>query len=83
MRGDISVRQNLLEKLLAALSVGIAEEFRWWRSLDDFTLIHEDHSVGYPLGETHFMGDDHHGHSVPCQGLHHVENFVDHLRIER
>ena len=43
MRGDISVCQNLLEKLLATLSGGIAEEFRWWRSLDDFTLIHEDH----------------------------------------
>ena len=33
--------------------------------------------------EAHLMGDAHHGHAFLGKRLHDVENFVDHLRIER
>lgn len=28
------------------------------------------------------MGDSHHGHALPRQSDHSVQNFVDHFRIE-
>src|SRR5919112_2055346 len=40
-------------------------------------------ATGRPAGEAHLVGDDDHGHAVAGERGHHVEDLVDHLRVER
>ena len=50
--------------------------------LDDLALVDEHQSVGGRLGETHLVGDHHHGHALRGQLEHDVEHLLDHLGIE-
>src|SRR3954447_21011096 len=40
-------------------------------------------TTGRAAGEAHLVRDDDHRHSVPRERRHHVEDLVDHLRVER
>ena len=51
--------------------------------LDDGPLGHEHHAVARLAGEAHLVGDHDHGHAGLGQLHHDIEDFVDHLGVER
>src|ERR1700719_2053793 len=55
----VSMRQDLRQKLLRAVTAGLAEEIRLERVFDDFPLVHENDPMRHLAGKTHFVGDDH------------------------
>ena len=61
----------------------IIEDRLWSAFLNDLSTVHEDNSVGCLAGETHLVGNNHHGCSISCQFLHQVENAADSFRVER
>src|SRR4051812_38919701 len=79
----LSVLENLAEKVFGAIGFRVSEELRRLRGLDDRSAVHENDAVGGAAGETHLMGDDHHGHPLLRQRRHYVEHFVDHLGVQR
>ena len=51
--------------------------------LYDASILHENDPVGDLPGESHFMRHNNHGDVVLlCQSDHHVQNFLDRLRIQ-
>ena len=62
---------------------GIGEEVFRLVLFHDLTGIHEDHPVGDLAGKAHFVGDAEHGHAFFGETDHHVQNFLDHFRVER
>ena len=77
------MRQDFREEQLRPIAPGAAEELVLRRVLDDLALVHEDHAVRDLAGETHLVGDDHHGHAFAGEVDHDVEHLADHFRIER
>ncbi len=71
--------------MLRAFGAGadVAEELLLRAVFDDLAGVHEDHTVGHFARKPHFVGYAHHGHAFVGQLHHHVEHFVDHLRVER
>ena len=51
--------------------LGIQQNLLGGTLLHDIAAVHKDHSIGHLSGEAHLVGDDHHGHAVGCQLLHH------------
>jgi len=45
--------------------------------------VDEEDSARHVAREAHLMGDDDHGHPLPGQRGHHVEDLADVFRIER
>src|SRR6266581_7721121 len=78
-----SMREYLGQEKLRALGARLAEEVLLLRVLDDLALIHEDHAVRDLAREAHLMGDDHHRHAFLRELDHHVQDLVDHFRVER
>src|SRR5690606_10503809 len=76
-----SVLQDLGQEMLRALGTRrhIAEELFIAAVFDDFAGVHEHHAIGHLAGESHFVGDHHHGHGFAGQVHHDVEHFVDHF----
>ena len=72
----------LLRKSWARALCGCGEERLRAALLDDLPVGHEDDAVGGLAGEAHLVGDDDHGHPALGQADHHVEDLVDHLRVE-
>ncbi|EOD70532.1 6-pyruvoyl-tetrahydropterin synthase [Amycolatopsis vancoresmycina DSM 44592] len=75
--------QDLAEEVLRALALRRGEELFRRRVLDDLAVGHEDHPIGCPPGEPHLVGDDEHRHAVLGEARHHVEDLLDHLRVQR
>ncbi len=46
-------------------------------------LVHEHDHVGDGAGKTHLVRHAHHRHAFLGQLDHHIEHFLDHLRVER
>ena len=68
----------------AALSLlGLAEELRSRRILDNRTILHEDDPVSDAARKSHFMGYDDKRHVCLRQQSDDVEDFIDHFGIER
>ena len=51
--------------------------------LGDHAVVHEDHAVGYFLGEAHLVRHDDGGHAVLDKVADQVEHLAHHLRVER
>jgi len=49
---------------------------------DDPSIGHKDNGMGRLPGKTLFMGDRHHGHSVPDQIAHHIQHDPNHFRVQ-
>ena len=49
----------------------------------DLSLIHEEDSGSHLPGESHLVGDHHHGHAFFGQLFHQFQYFAYHLRIQR
>src|SRR5215475_10184214 len=77
-----SVLQDLGEELLCPLRARLPEEIVLRRVFDDLAAVHEDDAVRDLARETHLVGHHHHGHAVPGEPDHDVEDLVDHLGIE-
>ncbi|EKS68785.1 6-pyruvoyl-tetrahydropterin synthase [Burkholderia sp. SJ98] len=75
--------QDLREEILRTIRLRIREERFLLIVLDDEPAIHEDHAIRHLLRKAHFVRHAHHGHAFLREFDHHVEHFVDHLRIER
>src|SRR3954452_17295782 len=78
-----SVVQDLRQEVLGPIAAGIAEELVRHSLFDDAAVSHEHHTVRSRSSETHFMGDDDHGHAITRELLHDLKDFVDHLGVER
>lgn len=59
----LSAYSKGLQKTLQALRLRMMENCFWGASLFDGPIFHKEDTVGNPLGEFHFMGNDEHGHS--------------------
>ena len=70
------------EKLSQLGAFGAGEQGLCFSLLFDFPIEHVDDMVGDIPCKSHLMGDYQHGGSLLCQGLHDIENFSDHLRVE-
>src|SRR5260370_16086577 len=77
-----AMRKDFGEKLLRPMSIWPAEEIRFRSIFDNLTLVHKDDAVSNLLSKTHLVGDHHHGHSFLGEIDHHVEDLIDHLRIQ-
>src|SRR5690554_4622498 len=75
--------QDLLEEVPGPGGLRVGEEVDRSRLFDDLAVGHEDDAVGRLAGESHFVGDDDHGHAGLCERKHHVKHLADHLRVER
>src|SRR3990167_5546465 len=75
--------QNLPQEIAGRLMLRVAKELLWWCLFNDFSVRHENHTIGHAAGKTHLMRDTQHGHAVVCQADHGVKHLLDHLRIER
>ena len=75
--------QNLAQEQFRPLAFGAFEEFPGGILLDDLALIHENYPVSHLPGKSHFVGDAQHGHAALGQINHDLENFLDHLRVQR
>ena len=71
------------EELLRALGTRFAEEIILGCILDDFAAVHENDALCDFAGESHFMGDAHHGHAFMGEFHHDIQHLIDHLRVER
>src|SRR6185503_7208844 len=80
---DSLVRKYFAQELARARRFGRGKKFFRLVGFDNFTLVHEHDPVGHPPGKAHLVGDDDHRHAVPREIGHHLQNFVDHLRVER
>jgi len=60
----------------------VGEEMLGRTDFNDGSFIHENHPVGHLPGESHLMGDHYHGHAFLCQGLHNIQHFSDHFRVQ-
>ena len=61
----------------------VGEEMLRCAFLDNRSLIHEENAVGDLAGKTHLMGHHDHRHpGIAGQPPHHVQDFLDHLRIQ-
>ena len=49
----------------------------------DVAAVHKYYPVGNLSRKAHFMGYDHHGHSVGSEILHDLKYFTDHFGIKR
>src|SRR5262245_17307694 len=76
------MREDLRQELPASFRARRREERLRRCFLDDLPLVHEDDPVGDPAGEAHLVRHTHHGHAVPGQAGHHIEDLVDHLGVE-
>src|SRR5581483_1138974 len=79
----VSIRQNLAEEQPGAVAFRVGDELLRRPALDDLAAVHQQDRVGDGAGEPHLVGDAEHGHAVARQLDHHVEHFLDHLRVER
>jgi Mg2+ and Co2+ transporter CorA len=79
----VSVAQDLGQKVLRPVGLGVIEELLGRVLLDDLALVHKDHPIGHRLGKAHLMCDAQHGDALAGELDHHIEHFLDHLRIER
>src|SRR5690606_18625093 len=52
------------------------------RLLDDLAVGHEHHPVGGAAREAHLVGAAGHRHALGGQRGHHVQNLLDHLRVQ-
>src|SRR3990170_6712997 len=75
--------KDRVEEALGALLLGGREEVFRGPFLHDLTLVHEHDPIGDLPGEAHLVADDHHRHPFVSERLHHIQDLLDHLRIER
>ena len=61
----------------------MVEELGGFVLLDDLALVHEDHAVGHGLGKAHLVRHADHGDAGVGHLHHHVQHFLDHLRVQR
>ena len=62
----LKMHQDFAKKHLSPFITWIIEEGCRRSFLYDSTLVHEDNSIGYTFGETHFMCNHNHSHSFSC-----------------
>ena len=80
--GPVSVLEDLTEEQFGSIVLRIIEKIVRVICFDDFSAIHKDHSVCYSSGKSHLMGHNKHRHSTLCQLNHHVQDLLDHLRVQ-
>lgn len=76
------VFENLVKKYLGSCAFWTVKELNRLRLLDNFSIIHKDHPVCHRARKSHLVSNANHSHTVFCQIHHHVQYFVDHLRVE-
>ena len=76
---NISVAQDLAEKGTAAIGRWMREKLFRCTTFHNGPGIHEHDALCDLARETHFVGDNHHGHSFFGYADHDVEHFADHL----
>ena len=75
--------QDLAEEQLRAVLARVLEEVLRGALLDQGAFVEEEQPVRHLPREAHLVGDDEHRHARLGQLAHHVEHFLDHLRVER
>src|SRR5690606_29611072 len=74
--------ENLRQEQLRARVLGVLEEVLRRALLDNPSLIEEQHAIRHFASEAHLVRDHDHRHAAQRQFLHHVEHFLDHLRVK-
>src|SRR5690625_3823204 len=83
MRTDLSVLEDLAEEVLGTIRLRVGEELVRGVFLDDLAIGHEHDPVRGGPCEAHLVGDHDHGHTAPGEVDHDIEDFLDHLGVER
>src|SRR4029453_4038798 len=78
-----SVSQDLGQEVLCPVRLGGGEEGFRLLPLHDSAVVHEHHAARHAAGETHLVGDHHHGQAPAGQGGHDLHPPVDYPGIER
>jgi hypothetical protein len=71
------------QEATSALRSRCDEDLFRWSLLHELAFVYEDHAIGDVPGETHLVCDHHHRHPVAGEGLHHLKDLPDQLRVER
>ncbi|MCY1379167.1 hypothetical protein D9M69_668590 [compost metagenome] len=61
----------------------VSKNFGGRSGCDHFAGNHKGNLIGNMRGETHFMGNDNHGHAFCGKRFHHLQNLPDEFGIER
>src|SRR6478672_3718920 len=77
-----SVLEDLAEEVLGPVRGRVREELLGGVLLDDRAVGHEHDAVRGGAGKAHLVGDDDHRHALLGEVDHHVEDLLDHLRVE-
>src|ERR1700694_198092 len=79
----VSMLQYLGQEQLRAFRARLAEEIVFARVFNNTSLVHEYDAMRDFAREAHFVRDHHHRHAFFGERHHHIEDLVDHFRIER
>src|ERR1700730_474347 len=74
--------EDLADELLGSILFRIREEQGGLSHLEYLALFHENDPVSNFSSESHLVRHHKHGHTIAREVTHHVEHFLDHLRVE-
>src|SRR6266571_4777098 len=74
--------QDLAYEGPGSLFVRMLEDFLGRPFLDDLSRVHEQDAARHVARKSHLVGHDDHGHALPRERGHNVEDLADVLRIE-
>ncbi len=74
--------QDLTQEKARSFVLGLGKKKFGGLVFEDPAFVHEDDPCRDPMGKTHLMGDHDHGHAFAGQVRHHIEDLVDHLRVQ-
>ena len=69
--------QHAPQKILRARMLRLVENGFRRPLLDDHAAVDEQHAIRDVLGKRHFVGDDHHGHTVIGEFSHDAQHVAD------
>ncbi len=73
---------KVLQKIAQSGRFGRGEYLLRRSLLNDCARIHKDHSVGDLPRECHFVGYNHHRHTLRCQRSHRIKDLLDEFRVQ-
>ena len=75
--------QDLAQEKLGSVMLGIIKKLMRVILFDNLTFIHKNYPVCDSFCEAHLMADDKHSHTGIGKLNHDIEDFFDHLRVQR
>src|SRR5579863_4119137 len=80
--GSVAAK-DLTEEQFQPIGLRILEHTLRHAAFDNFAVVHEHDAIRNLSRKAHFVGHADHGHSGFSQFDHHVQDFLDHLWVER